>query len=29
MPFIAAILHKGRSISDVMDYIAMNVTEIQ
>jgi hypothetical protein len=29
MPFIAAILHKGRSISDVMDCIAMNVTEIQ
>jgi hypothetical protein len=29
MPFIAAILHKGGSISDMIDCIAMNVTEIQ
>jgi hypothetical protein len=29
MPFIAAILHKGRSMKDTMNRIAMNVTEIQ
>jgi hypothetical protein len=29
MPFIAAILHKGRSMKDAMNRIAMNVTEIQ